>query len=68
MQLDNLHQSVRETLAGQSVVLPETLGEAEQVALREWQQQLAAAGGDRQLTAKASIRAPERANWAVTGE
>jgi hypothetical protein len=44
MQLDNLHQSVRETLAGQSVVLPETLGEAEQVALREWQQQVTAVG------------------------
>jgi hypothetical protein len=62
MQLDNLHQSVRETLAGQSVVLPETLGEAEQVALREWQQQLAAAGSNGQLE-KVLIQAAQLPLW-----
>lgn len=40
MQLDKLHQAVREAMTGQSVILPETLDEAEVVALQEWQQQV----------------------------
>jgi hypothetical protein len=68
MQLDNLHQSVRETIAGQPVVPLETLREAEQVALQEWQQQLVAAGGDRQLTAEISIQAASSIAWIVAGK